>query len=130
MAGCIYSDSDMYFVEPVADDPPQISINTNLDTLYNPQVNEGLEVEYQVEINGGELYYVYAELAQSMVFESDSSYGSFWIIPLMADSAGIDTLYMSFYYSTNTNSLADKFGYEALVESLDFALDFNTGVIK
>jgi hypothetical protein len=130
MAGCIYSDSDMYFVEPVPDDPPQISVHTNLDTLYNPQVNEGLEVEYQVEISGGELYYVYAQLAQSLVFESDSSHGAFWIIPIMADSAGIDTLYMSFYYSSNSNSLADKFGYEALVEYLDFALDFNTGVIQ
>lgn len=126
-SGCFYSDTDMYFVEPVPGDPPQLTVTTNLDTLYNPLVDDSLEVTYLADITGGELYYVYAELAQSTVFESDSTQGSFWITPFMADSAGIDTLHMGFYYSANTNSLADLFGYEARVKYLDFALDFNTG---
>lgn len=127
LAGCLYTDPDMYYVDPVAGDPPQVSVSTSLDTLFVPPVNDSLRVEYQVEISGGELYYVYAELAQSMVYESDSYQGSFLIIPEMADSEGIDTLHLNFYYSSNTNSLADKLGYEALVKNLDFALYFNIG---
>jgi hypothetical protein len=117
----------MYNVEPIADDPPLISVSTNLDTLQNPPVNDSLEVDYLVEISGGEFYYAYADVAGSTIFESDSTRGTFWITSLMADSSGVDTLYMEFYYSTNTNSLADKFGYEASVEYLNFAVDFNLG---
>lgn len=120
----------MYFVEPLPDDPPLISVSTNLDTLTNPPVNDSLKVEYLVEITGGKLYYVYAEVAQSMVFESDSIHGLFWITRYMADSAGIHTLHMNFYYSTNSNSLADKFGYEAQILYRDFELDFNAGASK
>lgn len=130
LTGCFYSDTDMYFVEPIPDDPALISVSTNLDTLTNPPVNDSLKVEYHVEITGGELYYVFAELARYMVFESDSIRGSFWITPFMVDSAGIDTLHMNFYYSSNTNSLADKFGYEAMVMYRDFALEFNAGGSK
>lgn len=129
-SGCFYSDSEMFYVQPVAGDPPVISVSTNLDTLHNPQVNDSLEVEYLVEINDGEFFYVYADLAGSTVYESDTSQAAFWITPYMADSAGIDTLYMEFYYSSNTNSLADKLGYEARVENLKFALDFNMAAAK
>ena len=127
LQSCFYTDSELYEVEPVPGDPPLISINTNLDTLYNPPVNDSLEVIYQVEISGGELFYVYADIMNTTIFESDSTYGSFWIYPLLADSTGVDTLFMEFYYSTNSNSLADKLGYEALVEYLSFGIDFNLG---
>jgi hypothetical protein len=126
LSGCFYMDSDMYLVDPVPGDPPGVSVSTSLDTLYNPPVNDSLRVDYRIEVTGGELYYVYAELGQYTVYESDSSQGSFLIIPDMADSEGIDTLHMRFFYSSNTNSLADKLGYEALVKDLDFALYFNT----
>jgi hypothetical protein len=125
LPGCFYSDSEMYNVEPVPGDPPVRSVSTNLDTLYNPQVNDSLEVIYQVEVSGGEFYYVFADVASSTVFESDSTYGSFWITPDMADSSGVDTLYMEFYYSSNSNSMADKLGYEALLDYLKIAIDFN-----
>ena len=127
LPACFYSDTEMYYVDPIAGDPPLVTVSTSLDSLHNPPVNDSLEVEYLVEINGGELYYVYAEIASSMVFESDSTQGMFWITPFMADPFEIDTLHMRFYYSSNTNSLADKLGYEALVKYLDFALDFNAG---
>jgi hypothetical protein len=90
-------------------------------------VNDGLEVEYLVEISGGELYYLYAEIASATIFESDSVRGKFWITPQMSDSAGVDTLHMYFFYSANTNSLADKLGYEARSMNLDFAIDFSAG---
>jgi hypothetical protein len=125
LPACFYSDSLIYEVEPVPGDPPILSVSTNLDTLHNPPVNDSLEVIYQVEIAGGEFYYVYAEVASSPVFESNSTHGSFWINPDMADYLGVDTLLMEFYYSTNSNSLADKVGYEALIEYLKFAIDFN-----
>jgi len=124
---CFYSDSEVYFVEPLAGERPLISVNTNLDTIVNPQVIDSLYVEYFTEITGGELYYVYAGLAGSLVFESDSLLGSFWINSSMADSAGIDTLYLEFYYSSNSNSLADKIGYEALVKELKYAIYFAEG---
>jgi len=125
LPACIYSDAEMFEVEPVPGDPPVISVITSLDTLYNPLVNDSLEVIYNVEIDGGEFFYVYAGAVGTLVFESDSTYGSFWINPSLADTSGVDTLYMEFYYSSNTNSLADKVGYEALIKYLKFAIDFN-----
>ena len=125
LPACFYTDSEMYNVEPVPGDPPVRSVVTNLDTLHNPQVNDSLEVIYQVEVSGGEFYYVYADVASSTVFESDSTYGSFWITSDMADSLGVDTLNMEFLYSSNSNSMADKLGYEALFDYLKIAIDFN-----
>ena len=127
LPACFYSDSNTYYVEPVAGDPPLVSVITNLDTLYNPPVNDSLEVSYQVEIEGGEFYYIYADIVQTTVFESDSSSGSFWINSMLADSSGFDSLSLEFYYSSNSNSLADKVGYEALAETLKYAIDFNLG---
>jgi hypothetical protein len=125
LPACFYSDTEMFEVEPIPGDPPLFSLSTNLDTLLNPPVNDSLEVNYDVEISGGELYYLYADVASTTIYESDSSSGSFWINASLADSSGVDTLYMEFYYSSNSNSLADKVGYEALVEYLSFAIDFN-----
>jgi hypothetical protein len=125
LPACFYSDSNTYYVDPVAGDPPLLSVLTNLDTLYNPPVNDSLEVIYQVEIEDGDFYYVYADVGNTTIFESDSSDGSFWISPVLADSSGVDTLYMEFYYSSNSNSLGDKLGYEALTEIQKFAIDFN-----
>jgi len=125
LPACFYNDAEMYNVEPVPSDQPVRSVITNLDTLSNPQVNDSLEVIYQVELSGGEFYYVYADVASSTVFESDSTYGSFWITSDMADSLGVDTLYMEFFYSSNSNSMADKLGYEALLDYLKIAIDFN-----
>jgi hypothetical protein len=127
---CFYSDPDLYEVEPEPGDPPVISVTTNLDTLNNPPINDSLQVIYHVEIEGGELYYVYAVIASTQVFESDSIYGSFWINHSLAAETGVDTLYMDFYYSSNSNSLADAVGYEARNQPLKIAVDFNMGVIK
>ena len=122
---CFYSDSEMYEVEPIPGDPPLLTVSTNLDSLHNPPVNDSLQVSYHVDISGGDFYYVYADIVQTAIFESDSINGSFWIDRSLADSAGVDTLYMEFYHSSNSNSLADRVGYEALVEYLKFAVDFN-----
>lgn len=125
LPSCFYSDSELYKVEPVPGDPPVISVSTNLDTLINPAVNDSLEVVYNVEIEGGELYYINAVVAGTQVFESDSINGSFWIPHNAGVIPSVDTLYMDFYYSSNTNSLADITGYEARILDLKFAVFFN-----
>ena len=122
---CFYSDAEMFEVEPISGDPPLFSVTTNLDTLFNPPVNDSLEVTFSVEISGGEFYYLYADVVNTTVYESDSSFGSFWIYPSLAVSSGVDTLYMEFYYSSNSNSLADKVGYEAIANLQKYAIFFN-----
>jgi hypothetical protein len=130
LPACFYTDSELYKVEPVAGDPPVFSVTTNLDTLYNPLVNDSLEVIYRVDIEGGELYYVYGVIAETQVFESDSIYGSFWINHGVAEEPGVDTLYLDFYYSSNSNSLADIVKYEALLTTLNLAVEFNLETAK
>lgn len=125
LPACFYSDSELYKVEPIPGDPPLLSVTTNLDSLYNPQVNDSLEVVYQLEISGGDFYYMQAKVGNASVFDSDSTYGSFWVSSFLADSTGVDTLLMNYYYATNSNSLADKVGYEAQVNTLKYAIDFN-----
>ena len=127
LPACFYSDTDMYLVEPVPGEPPVLTVTTNLDTLVDPVVDDSLEVRYLAEVSNGKFYYLYADLAGSTIYESDSTEGEFWITPYMADSSGIDTLYMEFYFSTNSNSLADQLGYEAQFKTLTFAIDFNLG---
>lgn len=125
LPACFYSDTEIYFVEPVPGDPANISVSTNLDSIYNPQVNDSLEVIYTVDIEGGELYYMYAGIGSTPIYESDSTFGSFWIQSRLKDTLSVDTLLMDFYYSSNSNSLADRVGYEALVESLKIAIAFD-----
>jgi hypothetical protein len=125
LPSCFYSDSELYRVEPIPGDPPAFSASTNLDTLYHPAVDDSLQVTYQVKIEGGELYYVYAVIANTAVYDSDSTQGEFWIYPELAVDSGLDTLYLDMYYSTNSNSLADKVGFEAKLETLKIAVDFN-----
>jgi hypothetical protein len=124
---CIFTDSETYYVDPIPGDLPQILVSTNLDTLYNPPVKDSLQVSYLVNISGGDFYYVYADIVNKTIFESDSMEGTFWITGSMAESAGVDTLYMEFYYASNSNSLGDKTGFEALSEILTFAVDFQPG---
>jgi hypothetical protein len=130
LSACIYSDSDIYKVDPVADDPPVVSVVTNLDTLLNPRVNDSLEVIYELSIADGELYYVDAKVSDWTVHSSDTTHGSFWIYPTQSDETELDTLYMVFYYSSNTNTLADVAGYEALTTRLKYAIDFSKEVLE
>ena len=122
---CFYSDSELYRVDPIPGDPPVLSVSSSLDTLYHPAVNDSLQVSYQVEVEGGELYYMYAVIANTAVYDSDTTQGAFWIYPELATDSGVDTLYIDLYYSTNSNSLADQVGYEAILETMKIAVDFN-----
>ena len=123
---CFYSDSEWYRVDPVADDPPIVTVVTNLDTLDNPRVNDSLQVIYDLSIENGNFYYLDAVVADQTIFQTDTTYGSFWIYP--EQSTGVDTLYMDFYHSSNTNTLADVTGYEARITRLKYAIDFTEEV--
>jgi hypothetical protein len=128
LIACDFTDSDFYVVDPVEDDPPEVSVVTNLDTLFQPKVNDSLQVIYEVSILNGELYYVEAVLSDLRVYASDTTDGSFWIYPSQSSDTGLVNLSMEFYHSSNTNSLADIVGYEALTISKNYTLDFNQGV--
>ncbi len=120
---CYYTDSEMYKADPVADDPPLVTVVSNLDTLDQPHVGDSLEVSYELSIVNGEFFFMDAEISDESVYSSDSLRDSFWIYP--SQSTGLDSLYLDFYHSSNTNTLADKTGYEAHITSLRYAIDFD-----
>jgi hypothetical protein len=127
---CIFTDQEIYYFEPLAGDPPLLSIASNLDTLSAPTVIDSLEINYQVSVENGAFYYVYAEVNELTVYESDSTEGSFWLHSSDAEPEGSDILFFELYYSTNSNSLADILEYEALDTLISYAINFNPEVLK
>jgi hypothetical protein len=125
LSACYFNDSDWYKADPVAGDPPEVSVITNLDTLYNPRVNDSLQVIYEVSVVNGKFYFMEAMVSDGIVHSSDSAYGSFWVNHSQSNDTGLDTLYLDFYHSSNTNTLADVTGYEALITSQKYAIDFS-----
>jgi len=121
---CLYSDNEIFYVEPIPDLPPVIDVRTNLDTIATPVVEDSLLVEYDISIQNGKLYFVEAWLPGRSIYESDTSHGSFWLYPHDVLTPGIDTLHLDIYYSSNTNSLADVTGYEALEVNLKYGILF------
>ena len=123
-SGCIYSESEVYRVEPVPGISPVISVTTNLDSLEYLIVLDSLEVSWSAEVENGEFYQLELFIGQVPVYSTDSAKGVFWIRSTVVKSPGIYPLYMLFYYSTNTNTLADMIGLEASVLDLEFELQF------
>ncbi len=120
---CFFTDTEIYKVDPVADDPPLVLVVSNLDTLFEPHIGDSLKVSYELEIVNGEFYFMDAVISDETVHSSYSILDSFWIYP--SQSTGLDSLYLDFYHSSNTNTLADKTGYEAHITSLRYAIDFD-----
>jgi len=127
---CFFTDSEIYRVDPVADDPPIVSVLSNLDTLINPRVNDSLLVSYEVAVENGEFYLMEAMVSEGIVHSSDTAYGSFWVYPSQSDETDLDTLFMEFYHSSNTNTLADRTGWEARITMRKYAIDFSEEVKK
>jgi len=125
---CTYSEDDIYRVDPLPGDPPVVLATTNLDTINDLIAADSLEVAYEISIQNGELYFLDAWVGNNVVHESDTTSGSFWIYSLDAEIPGIDTLRLMIYYSSNTNSLADLFGIEALNLELKYAIDFTRNI--
>lgn len=127
LGACIFTDDSLYEVDPVAGDPPVVSVITNLDTMELPRVNDSLQVIYDLSIENGQFFFMEAVVTAGTVHFSDSASGSFWIYPFQSLSNDIDTLSLEFYHSSNTNTLADLTGYEARITRLKYAIDFNQG---
>ena len=125
---CTYSEDGVYRVDPVPDDPPVVWTTTNLDSIENPVITDSLEVDYNFSIQNGELYILDVTLGDVSIYQSDTTHGSFWIYANDSELPGIDTLRMIFYYSSNTNSLADKLGLEARDLGLKYAIDFKWSI--
>ena len=122
---CFYTDADIYFVDVVPGEPPTFSVSTNLDTIIDPAVTDSLEVSYLATIENGEFYLARCFLLEDVIFQSDSLQNSFWLYPGDVVFPGLDTLYVYFYYSTNTNSLADQLKAEANIVERKYPITFN-----
>ncbi len=123
LSSCIYSNYGDNFVVPDPGDPPTINAETNLDTMgWDIILTDSLEVTYSIQIDNGEVYQVLAFLSYLQLYESDSLNGGFWIHDEMWEVAGVDTLTIYIYYSTNSNSLGDIVGVEANLLNLKFPI--------
>ena len=122
IGSCVYSESGTYNVDPVPGEPPTFQASTNLDTIPNPIVLDSLEVFYDAEIENGEFYQVEAYSFEENVYLSDSTHGSFWISYDSLYRTGMDTLSLFFFYSTNSNSLADIVSAEYNVLELEYPI--------
>ena len=125
LSACFFNDKEVYSVDPVAGERAELTVESNLDTLVNPPVGDSLEVSYSAEVSNGEFYFLDALVDQELIHSSDSIQGSFWVYP--SYSAGVDTLFLEFYISSNTNTLADRTGFEAALKVFKYAIDFGGG---
>jgi hypothetical protein len=121
---CIYSNNEDYVVEPVPGTPPTFAAGTNLDTVTDPVVTDSLQVFYEASVENGRFYFMDAVLNDLHIFYSDTTIDTFWIQSSLVPDPGSDSLHLYFYYSTNSNSLADIVGVEYALHKKDYALTF------
>ncbi len=134
VAGCTYTDQEIYYVEPVPSDSAVIAVTTNLDTIEQVVITDSLMFRYRAEIEGGELYFAEASIGSLILYQLATDYDpdtvtgpyittdSFWIRSDIAPDTNLYSLQFSLYYSSNTNSLADQVGIEADILNLEFDL--------
>ena len=134
LAGCTYSNSDIYYVTPQPDDSASVAVITNLDSLDPIIVSDSLLFKYSVQIEGGELYLQEASVSNLTLYQHYTDYDpdtivgpfvftdSFWIYSAMAPDTALYPMLFSVYYSSNTNSLADVLSVEADILNLEFKL--------
>lgn len=134
LAGCSYTNSDIYYVTPLADDSASVAVITNLDSLDPIIVSDSLLFKYSVQIEGGELYLQEASISSLTLYQHYTNYDpdtivgpfvftdSFWIYSAIAPDTALYPMLFSIYYSSNTNSLADVLGVEADILDLEFKL--------
>ena len=123
-ASCVYSENDLYFNYIIPGEPPTLSIITNLDTLNAPSVTDSLKVLYEISVDSGKFLWTRFLLEDSLIFDSDTAKSGFWLKSEMVNESGMYTLTMEAYYSTNSGSLADKMGIEALRETTIYDIWF------
>lgn len=134
LAGCTYSNSEIYYATPIPGDSATVVVNTNFDTQDTVVISDSLLFKYSTEIEGGELYFISASISSLTLYQFALDYNpdtingpyvvtdSFWIWSDIAADTAIYPLLFSTYYSSNTNSLGDKIGVEAKTLNLNFDL--------
>jgi hypothetical protein len=139
MIACSYSNTDIYFVDPEPGEPAIIFATSNLDTMVDPTVTDSLLIIYKVEIDHAELYYVeggmenYRVYGLTPVYDPDTLVGpfvvtdSFWLQGTLPVEPGAKSLFLSFYYSSNTNSLGDILGVEVDILDLEYTVHMEGG---
>lgn len=137
--GCIYSDSKIYYATPVPDDSARVVVITNLDDIDTVLIIDSLMFKYEVEIEGGELYFLESSIRNILLYQYLPDYNpdtvtgpyiladSFLIPGEVVADTGISSMLFSLYYSSNTNSLADMVHIEADLLNLDFDLMMEGG---
>lgn len=122
---CIYNENDIYFNEIDISHLPVITIQLNLDSLDTPTVNDSLEVLFNISVEGGELYWTRFVISDSIVYANDTASDRFWLTSGLVVGPGTYTLEMDAFYSSNTGSLADIIGIEALMKSKYYEIRFS-----
>ncbi len=141
LGACTYTNSDFYWVDPVPGDPASIEVTTSLDSMDNPTINDTLDllVMMDVEVTNGELYFIECFMDDIPVYDSLIAYendtantshifrDTFEIQRTIALDSGYYSLFMYFYYSKNSNSLADIYGYEAKALEIEYDIYLEGG---
>ena len=134
LAGCSYSNSEIYYAYPIPGDSATLVVTTNLDSLDRVVITDSLIFKYSAQIEGGALYFTQASIRSFTLYQYATNYDpdtitgpyvltdSFWIFRDMATDTGIYSMLFTLYFSSNTNSLGDKVGIEADILNLDFDL--------
>jgi len=132
--GCTYSDPSIYYANPIPGDSASLVVSTNLDDMDTAVIVDSLMFKYEAEIEGGELYFLEASISNILLYQYYPEYNpdtltgpyilvdSFWIPGELVADTGLSSMLFSLYYSSNTNSLADKVHIEAAILDLEFDL--------
>ncbi|MCP4313764.1 MAG: hypothetical protein GY790_21125 [Bacteroidetes bacterium] len=135
MGACSYSDTEIYYVEPVPNDSALMVLTTSLDTVGEAIITDSLLFTYRAVIEGGKLYFTEASIDNFILHQHETDYDpdtitgpfvlsdSFWIRRDMPVLPGINSMLFTLYYSSNTNSLADILGVEANIFEEEYIID-------
>ncbi|MFH0758851.1 MAG: hypothetical protein V2B15_16300 [Bacteroidota bacterium] len=139
LIGCSYSNTEIYFVDPEPGEPAIIFATSNLDSMVDPSVTDSLLIIYKLEIEHAELYYVEGGMENYRIYELTPDYDpdtlagpfvvtdSFWLQGSLPVEPGSKSLFLSFYYSSNTNSLGDILGVEVDILDLEYTVTMEGG---
>jgi len=134
-ASCSYTNSEIYYVEPIAGDSTLISVTTSLDTVSEIIITDSLLVSWEATVERGEFYHIEALLSNYLIYEMTPDYNpdtvigsfvirdSFWISVDLPLVFAIHPLDMYFYTSSNTNSLGDYYKVEARTLLKEFQIN-------
>ena len=125
LGACYYSNNETHFVQVEPGPEPVLNLAVNLDTLDSIRIVDSLMVEYELTVEGGELYQVDFFLDNFYIFRSDSVTNQFYINPTYLTEEGDYDLKTQVFYSTNSGTIADQFDAEANMEEKTWVVTIN-----